>query len=672
MSRMKKILNKLGDIIDHSKIFHILLLGISSLTLIGLIYLTYLLNDADLSNLDTELMKPTIIYDEKSEEASKITANKMEGVEIEEVPEHVIDAVLSIEDHRFYEHHGIDLKGIMRAAFENLFAGGIVQGGSTITQQLAKNTILTPEKTFERKIKEVVVASQIEHQYSKDEILEMYLNRIYFGHGAWGIQNASRVYFGKNVGNVTVAEAAMLAGLIHSPSALDPYKNFESAKKRQGVVLSQMKAFDEIDEAGYEKAFAEDIQLTELSDPLKGKYPYYVDQVIYEAVHKYGLEQDELLTGGYKIYTELNQSMQETVESVYAEDAYFTKGSNPNEQTESAAVLVDPTDGGVRALVGGRSNHVFLGYNRATQLKAQPGSTMKPLAVYTPALEEGYGIKDLLFDERTEFAGGYSPKNNNNQYDGEVPMFEAVYKSKNIPAVWLLNEIGIQSGIEAVERFGINLGEGTRELGLALGGGGVAVSPLDMAQAYSALANDGVMHEAHLIKKIVNKSGETVVAFEGKEEKVTTKQVAKDMTTMLKGVVDHESGTGRYAKVEGWDIAGKTGSTQVVGATDQTAIKDQWFVGYSPNLVGAVWSGYDKTTPEQYLVRDSTKGSAIIFQKIMSGALPNVKNEKFDVPSVYELEKEVEKKTLRELWEEQKKKINDSFNEWFKRWRGNE
>ena len=173
MSRMKQILNKLGNFLDHSKVFHILLLSISILTLIGLMYLTYLLNEeVDLSNLDTELMKPTIIYDKDNEEASKITANKMEGVAINEVPEHVIDAVLSIEDHRFYEHHGIDVKGIIRAAFENLFAGGIVQGGSTITQQLAKNTILTPEKTYERKIKEVVIAGQIEQQYSKDEILK--------------------------------------------------------------------------------------------------------------------------------------------------------------------------------------------------------------------------------------------------------------------------------------------------------------------------------------------------------------------------------------------------------------------------------------------------------------------------------------------------------------------
>lgn len=671
MSQIKKILHKLGNIIDHSKLFHILLLGISSLTLIGLLYLTYILHEeVDLSKLDTELMKPTIIYDEANEEASKITANKMEGVAIEEIPEHVINAVLSIEDHRFYEHSGIDVKGIIRAAFENLTAGGVVQGGSTITQQLAKNTILTPEKTYERKIKEVVIASQIEHQYTKDQILEMYLNQIYFGHGAWGIQNASRVYFGKNVEDMTVAEAAMLAGLIHSPSALDPYKNFDSAKKRQQVVLVQMKTFGKIDKTGYEEALNDDIQLKELSDPLKGKYPYYVDQVIYEAVHKYGLEQDDILTGGYKIYTELDPNMQETVEKVYEEENLFTKGSNPDEEPESAAVLVDPNDGGVRALVGGRSDHIFLGYNRATQLKAQPGSTMKPLAVYTPALEEGYGIKDILPDEKTEFAGGYSPKNSNNQYEGKVPMFEAVYKSKNVPAVWLLNEIGIQNGMDAVERFGINLGDGNRELGLALGGGGVAVSPLDMAQAYSALANGGIMHEAHLIKKIVNKSGETVASFEEKETKVTTEKVAKNMTTMLKGVVDHEEGTGRYAKVDGWDIAGKTGSTQVVGAAAENAIKDQWFVGYSPNLVGAVWSGYDKTTSEQYLVRDSTKGSTVIFQKIMSAALPNVENEKFDVPSVYELEEEVEKKSLRELWEEQKKKINDSFTEWLERWRG--
>ncbi len=665
-----KFLKKFFSIFDHSRLVHFLLLGLSFIALIVSLFFYLLLNqEVDLSHLKTELMQPTIIYDMGGEEASKISANKAEGVSINHIPKHVIDAVISIEDRRFYEHNGIDYKGIIRAAYENFTAGTVVQGGSTITQQLAKITLLTPEQTLERKLKEVSIASQIEREYSKDEILEMYLNQIYFGHGAWGIQNASKVYFGKEIEEVNLSEAALLAGLIHAPSVLDPYKNYEAAKKRQEVVLLQMKNNGFITNAERELAAGKEISFKELSDPLKGMYPYYVDQVIMEADKKYGIKQDELLTGGYKIYTELDQGMQEDIEGVYKQDSLFAKGSNVDELVQSGAVLLDPKTGGVRALIGGRGEHVFLGYNRATQLKAQPGSIMKPLAVYTPALEKGYKPTDMIKDEKMEFAGGYSPNNYDNQYEGEVPMFEAIYKSKNIPAVWLLNELGIQTGIDYAEKFGIKLGKNDRSLGLALGGLYEGVSPLQMASAYSVFANKGVRQEAHLIRKIVDASGDEVVVFKDKKTKVTTKEVANNMTAMLKGVVEHEGGTGTNTKILNRDIAGKTGSTQVDNVSQSNAVKDQWFVGYSPNLVGAVWMGYDKTTVNQYLYKDKTSGANIVFKEIMTKALQNVENQTFDVPTIDDMEKEVEKNQFKNYWIEQKEKIQKNFDEWINRWK---
>ena len=665
-----KFIKKALRIFDRSRLVHILLLGISFIALIVSIFFYILFNqEVDLSHLKTDLMQPTVIYDFNGVEASKISANKMEGVPIDKIPQHLIEAVISIEDRRFYEHNGIDYKGIIRAAYENFTAGSVVQGGSTITQQLAKITLLTPEQTLKRKLKEVGIASQIEREYSKDEIMEMYLNQIYFGHGAWGIQNASKVYFGKEVEKINLSEAALLAGLIHAPSVLDPYKNVEAAKKRQEVVLIQMENGGYISNQERQSAAEFELEFTELSDPLKGMYPYYVDQVIVEANKEYGIDQDDLLTGGYKIYTELDQGMQEAMEKVYEQDDLFAKGSNEEELVQSGAVLLDPKTGGVRALVGGRGDHVFLGYNRATQLKAQPGSVMKPLVVYTPALEKGYEPTDLIKDEKMEFAGGYSPKNYDNQYEGEVPMYEAVYKSKNIPAVWLLNEMGIQTGIDYAEKFGIKLNKNDRNLGLALGGLYKGVSPLEMASAYSVFANEGVRQESHLIRSIEDANGNEVGVFKGKETKVTTKKVADNMTAMLRGVLEHEGGTGTNAKVANRDIAGKTGSTQVEGVSVSNAVKDQWFVGYSPNLVGAVWMGYDKTTANQYLYRDKTSGANIVFKEIMTGALQNIENRTFDVPTINDMEKEVERNRFKNYWTEQKEKIQKNLEEWLNRWK---
>ncbi|RFU64326.1 transglycosylase domain-containing protein [Bacillus sp. V59.32b] len=536
-------------------------ISLSAVTIFAVGFFTFFKPETNISNLKDQLERSTEIYDENGELASKITANKTEGISIKEMPDHVKNAVVAIEDHRFYEHNGIDYKAISRAFYTNLKAGGIEEGGSTITQQLTKIALLESDRTFRRKAEEYFLAREVEKEYSKDEILEMYLNQIYYGHGAWGINKAAQVYFAKEVEELTVAEAAMLAGIINVPSALDPYEHLNKSIDRRNLVLSRMEEHGFITNQEYDSAVKEEVVLDDTvpSDPLKGKYPYYVDHVLSEASNRYDIEMDELLTGGYKIYTSLNQDMQKAAEKVYEDDSIFPKGTS-DKLVQSGAVLLNPKTGGIQALVGGRGEHQFLGYNRATQLKSSPGSTIKPLAVYAPALEEGYEITDMLKDEKMSF-GGYEPSNLGGKYKGEVPMYEAVMNSLNVPTVWLLNEMGIGKGIDALERFGIPLDKEDRNLAIALGGGFDGVSPLDMAGAYSTFANNGERMQSHAILKIEDATGKEVATWEEKKTRVTTKAVTDQITAMLLGVVEY--GTGKNAAVNEWEIAGKTGSTQL-------------------------------------------------------------------------------------------------------------
>ncbi|MEH7333635.1 penicillin-binding protein 1A [Neobacillus drentensis] len=617
---------------------------------------------ANISELKNELPQPTVFYDVNGKIASKVSANKNEGVPIKEVPESMKNAVIAIEDHRFYQHGGVDLIGTSRALFRDLKAGGMVEGGSTITQQLTKNTILTSEKTLKRKMEEVFLALAVEREYSKQEILQMYLNQIYFGNGAYGIKQAAGKYFAKEVKELSISESALLAGLIKAPSALNPYDHMNKAVKRRNLVLLQMKNQGYITNEQYEKAKQEKVVLDDKGgDPFSGKFPYYVDQVLDEAIHQYGLSQDDLLTGGYQIYTELDPNMQLVMETTYQNNSLFPKGKD--RMVQSGGVLVDPKTGGVRALAGGRGEHTFRGYNRASQLKAQPGSSFKPLAVYTPALEEGWKITDMLKDEPMKF-GKYQPSNYDHQYMGEVPMYDAVKESKNVSAVWLLNEIGIEKGLDSVKRFGISLDKADRNLSLALGGLHKGVSPLNMAEAFSVFPNNGVKVKAHVIKKIVEANGNVVAEWKVKKERVTTKAVTDDMTTMLLGVV--EQGTGKAAKIPGRETAGKTGSTQVP-IKGINGLKDQWFVGYTPQLVGAIWVGYDKTDAEHYITPTSKTGSAVIFREVMSEALKNKPKQKFNVTHISALE-EKKRFNFQEEFNNEIQKWEEKWNNQIERW----
>jgi penicillin-binding protein 2A len=663
-NKLKHLLQKVWDKLilfwQRKHLTQILLLSGLVVVLLSILWFAFIASQANVQSLKDGLEQSTIIYDKDGDLAGNVNTNRTNGAAYGDLPEHVPNAVVAIEDERFYEHNGFDLKGIARAFFGNLFAGRITGGGSTLTQQLTKNALLSHERTYKRKVEELFLAVEIEKAYTKEEIIEMYLNQVYFGSGAWGITNASQKYFNKDIKDVTISEAAMLAGLLKAPSSLDPYKNYDNAITRRNLVLNKMNELGMITKAELDQAKNENIRLRDGGGSLVDrKYPYYMDAVMDEAIKKYGLTQEEIMTRGYVIHTQLDQNLQASLERVYKNNSLFPRGKG-GVLVQSGALLLDPNTGGVRALVGGRGDQVFRGFNRATHLKAQPGSTMKPLAVYTPALEEGYGYDSMLVDEKMSF-GNYNPQNFSRTYQGEVPMYEAVEKSINLPAVWLLNEIGLQKGVESIRKFGIPVQIEDENLAIALGGMHHGISPQQLAEAYSVFANGGKREESHLITKIVGPTGNVIAEHKPKSVRVTSQKVADEMTSMLLNVV--ETGTGRATQIEGMEIAGKTGSTQLP-YEDINGTKDQWFAGYTPAIAGAVWIGYDKSDRDHYLPSSSSETVVPIFREIMKQAGPYIEEKEFTVASVNEklkqpgsrgISEEELKKRAKQLEEELKK-----------------
>jgi penicillin-binding protein 2A len=638
-----------------------MLLVLLTFFLLVLLYFVWTASRVNVKSLKEGLSQPTVIYDQDGKIASNVLTNRTKGVVVNELPKHVGAAVVAIEDERFYEHGGFDIKGITRAFFSNLFAGSITGGGSTITQQLTKNALLSPEKTYKRKIEELFLAVKIEKVYEKDEILQMYLNQVYFGSGSWGISQATRKYFNKDIDDISISEAATLAALLQAPNALDPYKHYDRALERRNVVLAKMKEHGMISQVEYKIAIAEQINLEDGGGSfIERKYPYYVDAVLDEAINEFGLTQEEILTRGYRIHTEMDQNLQTILEKIYQRDAYFPSGKS-DAKVQSGAVLLDPSTGGVLGLVGGRGETVFRGFNRATHLKVQPGSTIKPLVVYTPALEEGYSPTSMLIDEPTSF-GEYKPENASKKYQGKVPLYEAIEKSLNVPTVWLLNQISLKKGTDALKRFGIPVEKEDENLAIALGGMHHGISPLQLAEAFSTFPNGGKRNDGHLITKIVGPTGDVIAKRNVKSVKVTSKEIADDMTSMLLNVV--ESGTGKGTKIPGMQIAGKTGTTQLP-YSDINGAKDQWFVGYTPSIVGAIWLGYDKTDRNHYLSNSSSENAVPIFRAIMEEAKPFIAPEEFEVASINERlkengELEEAKQALEEKVEKFKKEIEEN------------
>lgn len=614
-------------------IFSSLLLFI--LTLAGT---SYWISSLDVSKLQSPLAQPTFIYDRNGTKISELSSSKIEPVSLDKISEHAKNAVIAVEDRRFYTHQGVDLWSIFRALVRDLKSGDFSEGGSTITQQLAKNLFLPSDKTISRKIKEAGYAIKIELTLSKEQILEAYLNQIYFGEGRWGIQEASRYYYGKNASQLNLEESAMLAGLLKGPSIYNPINDKEKALERRNIALSLMYDQGLISSEEYENARIAPITLrTKPLVDLSGKYAPYIDYVIEEAIARYGFTQDQILTGGLQIYTQMDVNVQKATEDVYRDNRFFPAGKS-DQIVQSGIAIIDQHTGGIRGLVGYRGESAFRQFNHASQLKRQPGSIFKPLSVYGPALEKGYRPNTLLYDGPLNI-DGYSPKDWDYQTRGWVTMQEAIENSWNIPAVWLLNEIGIDSGLAFAQKAGIPLdAKEDKHLSLALGGLSDGVSPLQMAQAYSGFANGGVMNKAFAITKITSSNGYVLAEAKPEPVQLTNSHNAYTMTLLLQNVV--KNGTAKNATLGTRPVAGKTGSVELPATSEFSGItkgqKDVWFVGYTPELTAAVWMGYDKTDRNHYLTSSGGSNPAIVFREVLSRSLKNTPVKPFEVPAGYQ------------------------------------
>lgn len=546
---------------------------------------------------DLVLNESTTVVDQEGHEITKLFLENREIVNIDEIPQHVQNAFISIEDHRFFQHTGIDFRAIGRAVYRDILSGSKVEGGSTITQQLAKNAFLSHEKSWLRKTKEVLIAINLERRYSKDEILEMYLNRIYFGHGAHGIEAASNVYFDKSVSDLTIEEGALLAALPKAPSHYSPFLDYEQSKNRRDLVLSMMERRDYLLAEEVVRLQGKTIPTDQTKITENPAYMSYIDLVLVEAEEKYQISEKEILSGGYEIVVAMDPDVQQITYDHFQEDATFPP-STGEEIVQGSIVLLDNKTGGVVGAQGGR-DYVRKGFNRITEARRQPGSTFKPLAVYAPALEEGLFEPYSLLDDESYDYDGYTPRNYNNTYSGEITMYDAIKDSVNVPAVWALDQLGVETSKSYLQKQNILFDD--TGLGIALGGGELRLSPMQIAASYRTFANEGVYSEPYFIEQIYDRNGEKVVQVEREGVQVMSAQTAWYMTRMLEAVI--EDGTGTSGEFTG-ALAGKTGTTSLDGI--EGASRDLWFAGYTSELSGAIWMGYDIDKNEHYLTESSS------------------------------------------------------------------
>ena len=551
----------------------------------------------------------SIIYTTLSEE-------RRLPITFENIPKHVRDAFVAIEDNRFYEHGGIDYRGTARALLSTL-SGQEVQGGSTITQQLAKNAFLTQERSIKRKIKEAFIAKELERKYTKDEILTMYLNQIYFGHGAYGLQAASQFYFGKDCQKLTIAEAATLAAIPKSPNYYNPYGNREEAKNRRMLVIDQMVKYNLISEAQGKAAKAEDVKFDAGNQNKDGLRGYFYDMVIAEVIDKYGA--DALYKGGLKIYTTLDMDMQRSAEAALSNlPNYYTDG-NKLTQPQVALAAVEPRTGFIKALIGGRGQDKF---NRAFIAARQPGSAMKPF-VYLTAMENGLTPATVVSDKNA--GGKYQPKNSSGKEHGDVSVRTALVHSYNIATVNIATQIGLSKILDTAEKLGIStlVREGRyndEHAAMSIGGIYKGVKPIEMASAYGAIGLNGRYVKASCIQKIVDRDGKIIYENKPQLRSTVNAGAAYLTTNMLQDVLI--SGTAGGMGI-GRPAAGKTGTTD-------SGI-DAWFVGYTPELSCAVWVGDDNNSPMNMY---GSGAPLSIWHSFMIGALKNVPASNFSNPGV--------------------------------------
>lgn len=594
---------------------------------VGCGFLTATLN----TKQDLEDVRPAAssqIYDINGNELANVHAEQNRvPVKISQVPEHLKDAFIAVEDVRFYEHSGVDPKGIMRAVFANITNKGVAEGGSTITQQLAKNAYLTQDRTYKRKIQEVFLALQLERKYTKDEILELYLNQIYFGQGAYGVQAAAKTYFGKDVKDLDLNECAMLAGIPKSPNYFSPLNNLQAAQERKAVVLDQMAKYGYISASTAAKTKAENMNLVKpQKQDTGGLASYFIDYVTQQMIEKYGA--DAVYQEGLKIYTTLDVDMQKAAEAAMQNLPVHSTDGSGNKQPQAALVAIEPSTGYIKAMVGGRGTDQF---NRATMAERQPGSSFKPF-VFAAALENGLTPSSTVEDKPINI-GGWQPQNYSRNFNGTVTMRYVAEQSLNVPTVKIAQEVGMEKIIYLAEKMGIStfVKDGrANDMNYAVSIGGMTkgVTPLEMTSAYGTFANDGVHVEPVAIVKVLNQKGEVLEEAHPKSEQVLKKSTANNLTSMLMGVIARGTGTGANI---GRPAAGKTGTTD--------NYQDAWFVGYVPDLVAGVWVGCDDNARMGSMTGGTTP--ATIWKAFMSKVVQTMPNKNFNGAYLTEVEKPV-------------------------------
>ncbi|MCY7079833.1 penicillin-binding protein PBP2A [Streptococcus oralis subsp. tigurinus] len=631
----RKKLSQVGPIRKFWRRYHltkiVIILGLSAGLLVGT-YLFAIAKSTNVNDLQNALKTRTLIFDREEKEAGALSGQKGTYVELADISKDLQNAVVATEDRSFYKNDGINYGRFFLA----ILTAGRSGGGSTITQQLAKNAYLSQDQTVERKAKEFFLALELTKKYSKEQILTMYLNNAYFGNGVWGVEDASKKYFGVSAAELTLDQAATLAGMLKGPELYNPLNSVETSTNRRDTVLQNMVAEGYIDKNQEAEAVGVDMA-SQLQDKYEGKvsdyrYPSYFDAVVNEAVSKYNLTEEEIVNNGYRIYTELDQNYQANMQVVYENTSLFPKAEDGT-HAESGSVALEPKTGGVRGVVGRVASDDkpgFRNFNYATQSKRSPGSTIKPLVVYTPAVEAGWALNKQL-DNHTMQYDSYQVDN----YAGikaspEVPMYQALAESLNLPAVATVNALGIDKAFDAGERFGLSMENVDRVLGVALGGG-VETNPLQMAQAYATFANEGLMPEAHFITRIENASGQVIKSHKNSQKRVIDKSVADKMTSMMLGTFTN--GTGISSSPTDYVMAGKTGTTEA--AFNSVYTSDQWVIGYTPDVVITHWLGFPTTDENHYLAGSTSNGAAHVFRSMANTILPYTPGSTFTVENAY-------------------------------------
>ena len=564
--------------------------------------------------------RTSIIYDGQSDVVTRLHGvQDRTWVSISELQPSTVYAFISAEDARFFEHEGVDIIRIAGAIVADIKAGSYVQGASTISQQLIKLSHLTSEKTISRKAEEAALAYEMERQYSKEDILEMYLNYVYFGGGYYGIEAAAEGYFGVHASDLTLDQSAMLAGILKSPSGYAPHINYAASINRRNNILRLMRDYGYITDDEKKQASAR--RPTILHDKREEYSGYYTDAVTKSAAALMGITVDELIRGGYSIYSAMDSDIQHYCEEMFKNGELF-----PAEDSEAAIVVLEPSTGMVVAMVGGRSYTGGISFNRATDIRRQPGSVIKPVITYAPAFEYlNYTAADMILDEETTFAD-YTPSNYGNKYYGWVTVREAVTKSLNVPAVKTLSAVGVYRAKDFAKRCGIEFDDKDDSLALALGGFTYGVSPLQIAGAYSCFASGGIYNTPTLIKKITDRNGLTVYEYRQDSRRVMSEANAYILTSMLKSVVTE--GTGHRLNTLDIPIAGKTGTVGLANGN-----RDAWMAGYTPEYTAVVWQGYD--SDRLGLLPSSATGGtypALMLYELFNHIYPDGRSGDFEKP----------------------------------------